>query len=169
MGINLSLLILGESLKMIVIGEPAPVFTLPATTVGTVTLPDYRGQNMVLYFYPKDSTPGCTKQSNDFKSYYEKFLALNTIIFGISRDHLTSHLTFKTTQNFPFELLSDVDGTVCKLYNVLQPKISFGKKTLGIERSTFLIDKAGILRKQWRKIRVEGHVISVLEAISHLS
>ena len=119
---------------------------------------------MVLYFYPKDSTPGCTTQGQDFRDLYAEFQAANTEIFGISRDSLRSHTNFKTKQDFPFELISDADEALCKLFDVIKLKKMYGKEHLGIERSTFLIDTEGRLAQEWRKVKVAGHVAEVLEA-----
>lgn len=154
---------------MLVINKPAPDFSLPATSDKIVKLKDFFGKNIVLYFYPKDCTSGCTQEGKDFAENYKKFASLNTIIFGISRDSLKLHEKFKSEQQFPFELLSDSDEKVCRLYDVLKEKIIYGKKTCGIERSTFLIDKLGVLRREWRKVKVIGHVEVVLQAVGELS
>ncbi len=154
---------------MLVINEPAPDFSLPATSGKIVSLKDVIGKNIVLYFYPKDCTPGCTQEGKDFAENYKKFASLNTIILGVSRDSLKLHEKFKSEQQFPFELLSDAEEKVSKLYDVLKEKIMYGRKSYGIERSTFLIDKQGILRREWRKIKVLGHVDAVLQAIGELS
>ncbi|NLW05459.1 MAG: peroxiredoxin [Pseudomonadaceae bacterium] len=147
------------------LGQTLPNFTAEATSNLQVTLPALKGKKIVLYFYPKDSTPGCTTQGGDFRDLYSDFQAANTEIFGISRDSLKSHENFKAKQNFPFELLSDADETLCKLFDVLKLKMMFGKEHLGIERSTFLIDEDGKLIKEWRKVKVPGHVQEVLEAV----
>ena len=154
---------------MLAINKPAPDFSLPATNGTIVNLKNLIGKNIILYFYPKDCTSGCTQEGKDFTENYKKFVTLNTIILGVSRDNLKLHEKFKSEQQFPFELLSDVDEVVCQLYDVLKEKIMYGKKTRGIERSTFLIDKLGILRQEWRKVKVPGHVDEVLQAVGQLS
>lgn len=147
------------------LGQNAPDFTAEATSDQQVTLSALKGKKVVLYFYPKDSTPGCTTQGGDFRDLYPSFQAANTEIFGISRDGLRSHENFKAKQNYPFELISDPDEILCKLYDVLKLKKMFGKEHMGIERSTFLIDEEGKLIKEWRKVKVPGHVQEVLEAV----
>lgn len=151
------------------INKSAPDFSLPATSGKMVGLKDLMGKNVVLYFYPKDCTSGCTQEGKDFAENYKKFVSLNTVILGVSRDSLKLHEKFKLEQQFPFELLSDVDEKVCKLYDVLKEKVMYGKKTRGIERSTFLIDRRGVLRGEWRKVKVSGHVDAVLQAVGELS
>ena len=146
------------------LGQAVPNFTAEATSDQQVSLSDLKGKKVVLYFYPKDSTPGCTNQGGDFRDLYSDFQAANTLVFGISRDGLRSHENFKAKQNFPFELISDKDETLCKLFDVLKLKKMFGKEHLGIERSTFLIDEEGKLVQEWRKVKVPGHVQEVLEA-----
>ncbi len=150
------------------IGKPVPDFELSATSGQSIRLSQLHGQNIVLYFYPKDDTPGCTREGQDFRDLHAEFKRLNTVIFGISRDSLKSHERFKADQSFPFELLVDEDETACQLFDVLKPKKMFGKEAKGIERSTFLIDQEGILRQEWRKVKVEGHVAEVLEAVKAL-
>lgn len=154
---------------MLAINKPAPDFSLPATSGKIINLKNLIGKNIILYFYPKDCTSGCTQEGKDFKENYKKFVSLNTTILGVSRDSLKLHEKFKSEQQFPFELLSDVDEVVCQLYDVLKEKMMYGKKTFGIERSTFLIDKSGILRQEWRKVKVPGHVDEVLQAVGQLS
>jgi len=152
-----------------VIGKAAPDLEIEATRNKTIKLSDYRGEkNVVLYFYPKDSTPGCTTEGQDFRDNYRKFTSRKTVILGVSRDSLKSHENFRTKQEFPFDLLSDPDEVLCKLFDVIKMKNMYGKKVLGIERSTFLIDKDGILRNEWRKVKVKGHVEEVLEAVKNL-
>jgi len=155
-------------MSSIEIGQKVPDFTLPATGDKSVSLSDLAGRNVVLYFYPKDSTPGCTEEGQAFRDLYPEFQQLDTEIFGISRDGLKSHENFKAKQGFPFDLLSDKDETVCRLFDVIKEKNMYGRKVLGIERSTFLIDKQGILRRQWRKVKVDGHADEVLQAIQEL-
>lgn len=150
------------------LNKPAPDFDLPSTNNQKVKLSDLKGKNIVLYFYPKDCTPGCTLEGQDFRDHHTKFDQLNTVIFGVSRDDLKLHEKFKAEQKFPFELISDVNETACKLYDVIKEKSMYGKKVRGIERSTFLIDDKGILRSEWRKVKVENHVSDVLKTIGTL-
>lgn len=151
------------------IGKTVPDFELPATGDKRIRLSDYRGEkNVVIYFYPKDSTPGCTAEGQDFRDNHRKFTSRNTVILGISRDGLKSHENFKAKHDFPFDLLSDSDETVCKLFDVIKMKNMYGKQVRGIERSTFLIDKQGVLRAEWRKVKVKGHAEDVLNAVKEL-
>jgi len=143
----------------------APDFTLPSTTGGEVRLSHLRGQWVVLYFYPKDCTSGCTLESQDFRDKKAAFEKLNAVILGVSRDSLPSHHKFIKKEALNFELLSDVDETVCKLYGVMKDKIMYGKKVRGIERSTFLIDPKGMVHRVWRKVKVEGHVEEILKVL----
>ena len=149
-------------------GKKVPDFTLPATGDREISLSDYSGKRVVLYFYPKDSTPGCTTEGQDFRDSIHTFRRRRTVILGISRDSVKSHENFKAKQQFPFDLLSDADEKVCKLFDVIREKNMYGRKVMGIERSTFLIDEKGILRREWRKVKVKGHVDEVLEAIKEL-
>lgn len=149
------------------LNKAVPNFTAAVTgKETTLTLSDYLGKNVVLYFYPKDSTPGCTQESQDFRDNYEKFVTLNTVIFGISRDSIRSHDGFKCKQNLPFELISDNDEAICQLFDVLKPKMMYGKEVIGIERSTFLINEQGVLVQEWRKVKVDGHALEVLDTLS---
>jgi len=150
------------------LGKKAPDFELPATGDQQIKLSKLKGKNVVLYFYPRDSTPGCTLEGQDFRDNHLKFARRNTLVFGISRDSIKSHENFRSKQKFPFHLLSDSDEKACKLYNVIKEKNMYGRKVLGIERSTFLIDSAGKLAKEWRKVSVKGHVAEVLEAVKAL-
>lgn len=151
------------------IGSSLADFSAPMTSGKTFQLSDYRGkQAVVLYFYPKDATPGCTTEGQDFRDAYTAFQQANTAIFGVSRDSLKSHENFKAKQNFPFELIADTDEAVCRLFDVIQMKNMYGKQVMGIERSTFLIDKQGVLRKSWRKVSVKDHVAEVLAAAQSL-
>jgi peroxiredoxin Q/BCP len=150
------------------IGKKVPDFRLPATGGSDIALSDYRGKNVVVYFYPKDSTPGCTTEGQDFRDKINTFRRRKTVILGISRDSIKSHENFKARQLFPFELLSDADEKACALFDVIKEKNMYGRKVMGIERSTFLIDAKGILRQEWRKVKVKGHVDEVLEAIRGL-
>ena len=152
----------------IAVGKTVPNFKLPATGGKDVDLKGLRGKNLVVYFYPKDSTPGCTTEGCDFGSLHEKFRKKNTVILGVSRDSLASHEKFKAKFEFPFDLLSDGDQVLCQLFDVIREKNMYGKKVMGIERSTFLIDADGKLRREWRKVSVKGHAAEVLEAVNEL-
>ncbi|MEN8819835.1 MAG: peroxiredoxin, partial [Abyssibacter sp.] len=147
------------------IGQPAPDFSAPATGDQTLSLADFRGKLLVLYFYPKDSTPGCTQEGQDFRDLYPQFQAAGAEILGVSREGLKSHENFRSKQAFPFHLLSDPDETVCKAYDVMKEKNMYGRTYMGIERSTFLIDREGRLREAWRKVKVKGHAQAVLDTI----
>ena len=150
------------------IGRIAPNFKLAATGGKELALKDLRGSHVILYFYPKDNTSGCTKESCDFKTHYLKFRRRNTIVLGISRDTISSHERFKEKFGFPFDLLSDPDEIACKAFDVIKEKNMYGRKVMGIERSTFLIDENGKLRHEWRKVKVKGHVEDVLDAVKDL-
>ena len=143
-------------------------FTADATSDTKVRLKDLRGKNVVLYFYPKDSTPGCTTEGRDFSALHGRFKRQNAVIFGVSRDSLASHEKFKEKQGFPFELISDPDETLCKKFDVIHEKTLYGRKFMGVVRSTFLIDAEGKLRREWRKVKVSGHADEVLEAVKSL-
>ena len=143
-------------------------FTAEATRDKTIRLKDLRGQNVVLYFYPKDSTPGCTTEGRDFAQLHTKFRRQKTIILGVSRDSIASHEKFREKQGFPFDLISDPDEELCKAFDVIHEKTLYGRKFMGVVRSTFLIDGNGKLRKEWRKVKVKGHAEEVLEAIKAL-
>lgn len=149
-------------------GDTVPDFELPATGEKTIRLSALKGKNVVIYFYPKDSTPGCTLEGQDFRDNIEAFTGCNTVILGVSRDGIKSHEKFKANQAFPFDLLSDQAEQLCTLFDVIKEKNMYGKKVMGIERSTFLIDDAGRLRNEWRKVKVKGHVNEVLEAVKAL-
>ena len=150
------------------VGNKAPDFTLPATGDQKIKLSALRGHPVVLYFYPKDSTPGCTLEGQDFRDRHAAFAKHGAVILGVSRDGLKSHENFKAKQGFPFELLADTEETVCQRYDVIKEKNMYGRKVLGIERSTFLIDAAGKLVREWRKVKVKGHVDEVLDAVAEL-
>jgi peroxiredoxin Q/BCP len=150
------------------VDNKVPDFSLPATGDQEISLSRFKGKNVVIYFYPKDSTPGCTTEGQDFRDNYKTLQQLNTEILGVSRDGIKSHENFKAKQSFPFELLSDKDETLCQLFDVIKEKNMYGRKVMGIERSTFLIDAEGILRREWRKVKVKGHVDEVIEAIKAL-
>ncbi|KAE9649385.1 peroxiredoxin [Pseudomonas sp. PB106] len=153
----------------VVIDQPVADFSAPATSGQTVSLSALKGKQVVIYFYPKDSTPGCTTQGQGFRDQHEAFKAANTEVFGISRDSLKSHENFKGKQAFPFELISDKDEAVCQLFDVIKLKKLYGKEYLGVDRSTFLIDKNGVLRQEWRGVKVPGHVDAVLAAAQDLN
>ena len=146
----------------VTLDQPVADFQAQATSGQTVSLAELKGQQVVVYFYPKDSTPGCTTEGQGFRDQYAAFKAANTEIFGISRDSLKSHENFKGKQEFPFELISDKDEAVCQLFDVIKLKKLYGKEYLGVDRSTFLIDKEGVLRQEWRGVKVPGHVAEVL-------
>jgi peroxiredoxin Q/BCP len=149
--------------------QPVADFEVQATSEQAVSLSAMKGQQVVLYFYPKDSTPGCTTQGQGFRDHHADFKAANTAVFGVSRDSLKSHENFKAKQEFPFELISDKDESLCQLFDVIKLKKLYGKEYLGVDRSTFLIDKDGVLRKEWRGVKVPGHVAAVLEAAQALN
>ena len=145
------------------LNQPIPDFELPSTSNKTFRLSAASGKNLVIYFYPKDNTPGCTTEGQDFRDAYPEFAKLDCDIVGISRDSIKSHENFKTKMDFPFELLSDADETACKLFDVMKMKNMYGKQVRGIERSTFVVDAKGVLRKEWRGVKIPGHVQEVLE------
>ena len=143
-------------------------FKADATGDQQIRLKDLRGKNVVLYFYPKDSTPGCTTEGRDFSAMHSKFKRAKTVILGVSRDSIASHEKFKEKQGFPFDLLSDPDERLCKQFDVIHEKSLYGRKFMGVVRSTFLIDAEGKLRQEWRKVKVKGHAAEVLEAVKAL-
>jgi peroxiredoxin Q/BCP len=143
-------------------------FELPATSGTNFKLSDYIGKTLVIYFYPKDNTPGCTTQGMQFRDNYAEFQALNTEIFGVSRDSLKSHENFKAKFTFPFELLADTEEVACSIFGVMKMKNMYGKQVRGVERSTFVIDKNGVLIKEWRGVKVDGHAQEVLNFIQSL-
>ncbi len=150
------------------LNEPAPDFELPATGGKTFRLSSTKGTPLVVYFYPKDNTPGCTTEGLQFRDLHSQFVKLGCQIYGISRDSIKSHENFKAKMNFPFELLSDADETACKLFGVIKMKNMYGKKVRGIERSTFVLDAHGIVRREWRGVKVPGHAQEVFEFIKTL-
>lgn len=148
--------------------QPAPDIELPATGGKTFKLGALSGQAVVLYFYPKDNTPGCTTEGQHFRDLHAQFTAAGCAVYGISRDSMKSHENFKAKMGFPFDLLSDSDEEACKAFNVIRMKNLYGKKVRGIERSTFVIDREGIVRREWRGVKVPGHVQEVLEFVKTL-
>ena len=150
------------------LGKKVPEFSATATSDQTIRLKDLKGRKIVLYFYPRDSTPGCTTEGQDFRDHFAEFQKADTEIFGISQDSLKSHENFRSKQNFPFQLISDEDGSLCRLFDVIKMKSMYGKQFEGIERSTFLIDASGKLQREWRKVKVPGHVAEVLQAAQEL-
>ena len=152
----------------VTVGKKVPDFTLPATGDQDISLSAFKGKNVVVYFYPKDSTSGCTTEGQNFRDKIATFRRRKTAILGVSRDSIKSHQNFKEKQAFPFELLSDADEKLCRLFDVIKEKNMYGRKVMGIERSTFLIDDKGVLRREWRKVKVPGHVDEVLEAVREL-
>ncbi len=150
------------------IGKKIPNFSLPATGDQNLSLKDFLGQNIVLYFYPKDNTPGCTLESCTFEKMQGDFKKHNTVILGVSRDSLKSHERFREKFNLTFDLLADTEEKLCQLFDVIKPKNMFGKKVRGIERSTFLIDATGKLIQEWRKVKVAGHVEEVLAMVKQI-
>ncbi len=153
---------------MLVLNQPVNDFILPSTGGKEFSLAANAGKNLVIYFYPKDDTPGCTAEGQDFRNNWPAFIEKNCVVVGVSRDNIKSHERFKEKMEFPFELLSDIDEAVCKSFNVIKMKNMYGKQVLGIERSTFVIDTKGILRKEWRGVKVPGHVQEVLDFVSTL-
>jgi peroxiredoxin Q/BCP len=149
----------------VAIGKMIPTFRGDATGGSPVASEDLKGTRFVLYFYPRDNTPGCTVESNDFRDLHAKFKRKKVRVLGISRDTLKSHERFKEKFGFPFELIADPDETICKLFGVMKDKNMYGKKVRGIERSTFLVDENGVLLKEWRKVKVDGHAQEVLDSL----
>ena len=155
-------------MNIVEIGQPIPDLAVQATDDQSFRFSELQGKNLILYFYPKDNTPGCTTEGQDFRDHYEEFEALNTVILGVSRDDLKSHENFKSKECFPFDLISDSDGTLCAAFDVIKEKNLYGKKSMGIERSTFIIDTQGVLRREYRKVKVENHVLSVLKDLREI-
>ncbi|WP_341743389.1 peroxiredoxin [Azonexus hydrophilus] len=145
-----------------------PDFTLPATSGTSFRLSEQYGKIVVIYFYPKDSTPGCTTEGQNFRDLHDQFVAAGAVVLGISRDSLKAHENFKAKQSFPFELGSDADEAVCTLFDVIKQKMMYGKACRGIERSTFVIDRDGVLRREWRGLKVAGHAQEVLDFVKSL-
>lgn len=153
----------------VTLGHPVPDFTARATSDTTVSLSALSGKKFVLYFYPKDNTPGCISEGEAFRDLYPEFQAADTLIFGVSRESMTSHDNFRAKYEFPFELISDPNEELCKLFDVIKLKKMYGKEFMGIERSSFLIDSSGTLQHEWRKVRIKGHVEDVLQAAQALT
>lgn len=152
----------------VVVNKPIPEFEAKATGGITVTHQSHLGQTLVLYFYPKDHTPGCTTEAMQFRDRYQDFVAAGAVVFGVSRDNMKSHEDFKAKLELPFELIADTEEKMCHMFGVVKNKIMYGKKVKGIERSTFLISPEGILLQEWRGIKVPGHVDEVLKAVQLL-
>ena len=149
-------------------GKPVEDFSLPATGSGTFRLSSARGSKLVLYFYPKDNTPGCTTEGMQFRDLHKEFANAGAQVYGVSRDSLRSHENFKAKMKFPFELLSDADERLCSQFGVMKLKNMYGKKVRGIERSTFFIDAKGVLVREWRGVKVPGHAQEVLDFVKAL-
>ena len=149
-------------------GKKCPKFNGASTNDNNFSNKDFIGKKLVIYFYPKDNTPGCTTQGQDFRDNFKTFKKLNTEILGVSRDSLKSHENFKFKQSFPFELLSDPDEKMCKAFDVMKMKSMYGKQYMGVDRSTFLIDEKGRVIKEWRSVKVKGHVEEVLSLVKEL-
>ena len=149
-------------------GKKCPKFKADATSDKVISNETFKNKNVVIYFYPKDSTPGCTSEGQDFRDNYKKFKKLNTDILGISRESIKSHENFKSKQDFPFELLSDPDEKVCKAFDVMKLKSMYGREYIGVDRSTFLVNSAGKIIKEWRGVKVKGHALEVLNAVKEL-
>ncbi len=153
----------------VAIDQPIHPFQAQATSGQSIDLASLAGKQVVLYFYPKDNTPGCTTEGQGFRDHHQAFLAANTLVFGVSRDSLKTHENFRAKQGFPFELISDKDEQLCQLFDVIKLKKLYGKEYLGVDRSTFLIDRNGVLRQEWRGVKVPGHVEAVLQAAQALN
>jgi thioredoxin-dependent peroxiredoxin len=153
-----------KSVSKVELDKKVPAFTRPVTGGGTWKLSDAAGKKVVLYFYPRDNTTGCTVEGQTFAELHAQFKKLGTLIVGVSPDTIASHEKFKAKMSFPFELLADEDTSLCELFGVFKEKSMYGRKFMGVERSTFLIDEKGVLRREWRKVKVPGHAAAVLEA-----
>ena len=151
------------------LGQPIDDLEFSLTGNRRAHLSDFRGHHLVLYFYPKASTPGCTQEGQDFRDAFAEFTGLDTLILGASRDGLKAQENFKAKQSFPFDLVADTDEALCRLFDVIKLKKLYGRESLGVERSTFLIDGEGVLRREWRNVKVKGHVQAILEAIRELA
>ncbi len=151
------------------IGKAVPKFTVAATGEQDISAQQYKGKWLIIYFYPKDNTPGCTTEGKDFRDHYAEFEKLNAVVLGVSRDSVKVHTNFKAKHEFPFELLADQEEQLCQLFDVIKEKNMYGRKVMGIERSTFLIDPKGKLAAEWRKVKVKGHVEELLSTLKELS
>ncbi len=154
---------------MVSVGKRVENFTLPATGEQNLSLSDFSDRSLIIYFYPKDNTPGCTREGQDFRDLYPQFKKAGAEILGVSRDTVRTHGNFRKKHEFPFHLLSDSDELLCRQFDVIHQKKLYGRTYMGIERSTFLIDSSGILQQEWRKVRVPGHAQAVLDALKALS
>jgi len=150
---------------MVSVGKRVKKFTLPATDNQDLSLSDFAGRSLVLYFYPKDNTPGCTLEGQDFRDLYQQFTAAGADVLGVSRDSVRTHGNFRNKHEFPFQLLSDSEELLCRQFDVIKEKKLYGRTYMGIERSTFLIDADGVLQQEWRKVSVPGHAQAVLDAL----
>jgi len=156
-------------MSQIALDQAVPDFEIPSTGEKTIKLADLRGKYVVLYFYPKDNTPGCTQEGQAFRDNIDQFTQHNSVVLGVSRDSIKIHEGFKCKQEFPFDLLSDQDEKLCQLFDVIKMKNMYGKQVRGIERSTFLIDPEGVLVREWRKVKVKEHCQEVLNALAELT
>lgn len=156
-------------MEMVKLGKKVNDFTQLATGEQAISLSQFEGQNIVIYFYPKDNTPGCTTEGQDFSDLIKQFKQNDCVILGVSKDSIRKHKSFKTKHCFPFELISDPDECLCQQFDVIKLKKLYGKEYMGIQRSTFLIDKQGVLVNEWRNVRVKGHVNDVLECVIKLN
>jgi len=153
---------------MVSVGKRVASFSLPATGDKNLSLDDFKGTHLVLYFYPKDNTSGCTREGEAFRDLYDDFLKAGADILGVSRDSVRSHENFRAKYSFPFDLLSDADEKLCRQFDVIKEKSMYGRKYMGVERSTFLVDARGVLRREWRKVKVADHAAEVLQAVRSL-
>jgi thioredoxin-dependent peroxiredoxin len=152
----------------VAVGKKIPSFSVATTAASKLTSKELLGAPYVLYFYPKDDTPGCTLEGKDFRDQHAKFKRLGVLVLGVSRDSPASHAKFQAKYDLPFDLISDADEKLCRAFDVIKEKNMYGRKVMGIERSTFLVDATGVLRQEWRKVKVNGHVAEVLAAAKAL-
>ena len=152
-----------------ILGKKCPAFKADATNNKIISNSSFDGKNFVIYFYPKDSTPGCTTEGQEFRDNFKLFKKMNTEILGVSRESIKSHENFKSKENFPFELLSDPDEKVCKAFDVMKLKSMYGREYIGVDRSTFMIDASGKVKAEWRNVKVKGHVQEVLNKVIELT
>jgi len=151
------------------VGKKCPTFKAEATNDQIISNTSFEGKNFVIYFYPKDSTPGCTTEGQEFRDNIKLFKKMNTEILGVSRESIKSHEKFKSKENFPFELLSDPDEKVCKAFDVMKLKSMYGREYIGVDRSTFIVDLTGKVKAEWRNVKVKGHVSEVLDKVKELT